>query len=50
MLWMDEFILVSEKRISKETGVTAACIQANVKCVIVSTEQEEFMLAHIVKC
>lgn len=47
---MDQFILVSGKMISKETGVTAACIPGNVKCVIVNTEQEEFMLGHIVKC
>lgn len=47
---MDQFIFVSGKMISKGTGVTAACIPANVKCIIVNTEQEEFMLGHIVKC
>lgn len=46
---MDQFILVSGKTIGKETGVTAACIPANVMCIIVNTEQEEFMLGHIVK-
>lgn len=41
--------LVLRKIVSKETDVMVTCILANMKCVIVNTDQEEFMLGHIVK-
>lgn len=50
MLCLDQCPLVLGEIISKETDVIAACILGGMKCFIVNTEQDEFMLGHIVKC